>query len=329
MAVEADTLAVLPPMAPGPHTRVGLARWLVSDENPLTARVQVNRVWQELFGRGLILTSEDFGTQGEKPSHPELLDALAFQFRQDGWSLKRLIQRIVTSATYRQSSEERPELRDRDPGNVLLARQSPLRLPAELIRDSALAASGLLNPDVGGATIRPPLPPGAADLAYTNASQFWKETEGPDRYRRGLYIHFQRLLPYPQLMNFDMPNASQACSRRQRSNTPLQALNLLNDPVFFEAAQALAARVLLEAPPAWEDRLGRAFELCLSRPPAKHESEQMRDYFQERARKLDSNPQWASSLFPNRLDGVDPVEAAAWVGVSRILLNLDEFITRK
>ena len=326
--VEPDTLSILPPMLSEPHTRLELARWLVSDENPLTARVTVNRVWQELFGRGLVLTSEDFGKQGEKPSHPALLDELAFRFRREGWSLKRLIRRIVASNTYRQSSAQRPELEERDPNNVLLARQSRLRLPAELIRDATLAASGLLNPDVGGPPIKPPLPPGAADLAFTNASKFWEETQGPDRYRRGIYIHFQRLLPYPQLLNFDIPNAAESCSRRERSNTPLQSLNLLNDPVFFEAAQALAARILLEAPPQWEDRLRHAFQVSLSRDPAADEARQMRDYFQERVRKLDANPQWASSLFPNRLEGVDPVRAAAWVGVSRILLNLDEFITR-
>ena len=327
--VEPDTLSILPPMVSEPHTRLELARWLVSDENPLTARVTVNRVWQELFGRGLVVTSGDVGRQGERPSHPELLDELAFRFRQDGWYLKRLIQRIVTSATYRQSSDHRPELEERDPNNVLLARQSRLRLPAELIRDATLVASGLLNPDVGGPPIKPPLPPGAVDVLHFRASKFWKETQGPDRYRRGIYIHFQRQHPYPQLANFDVPNAAQSCSRRERSNTPLQSLNLLNDPVFFEAAQGLAARILLEAPSQWGDRLRHAFQICLSRDPGAHEAIQMRDYFQKRVRKLGTNPQWASSLFPNLLEGVEPVQAAAWVGLSRILLNLDEFITRE
>ena len=327
--VEPDTLSILPPMVSESHARLELARWLVSDENPLTARVTVNRVWQELFGRGLVMTSGDFGTQGERPSHPELLDELAVGFRQEGWSLKRLIRRIVTSATYRQSSDNRPELEARDPNNVLLARQSRLRLPAELIRDVTLTASGLLNTEVGGPSIKPPLPPGAADITFFRASKSWKETQGPGRYRRGIYIHFQRGLPYPQLANFDVPNAAQSCSRRERSTTPLQSLNLLNGPVFFEAAQALAARILLEAPLQWTDRLHHAFQICLSREPTTDETVQMHDYFQKRVGKLGMNPQWAASLFPNRLEGIDPVEAAAWVGVSRILLNLDEFITRE
>jgi hypothetical protein len=205
----------------------------------------VNRVWQEYFGRGLVRTSEDFGTQGEKPSHPELLDWLAAGFQQTGWSLKTLHKQIVTSATYRQSSTFRPELQGRDPGNTLLARQMRLRLPAELIRDSALAASGLLYPVIGGKSIRPPQPAGLTDLGYASSLR-WQESQGQDRYRRGLYI-LQRTVPYPQLANFDAPDSNVAACRRTRSNTPLQALNLLNDPVFVEAAQALAARTLREA----------------------------------------------------------------------------------
>jgi hypothetical protein len=191
--------------------RLALARWLLSDKNPLTARVVVNRFWQEFFGSGLVVTAQDFGTQGEPPSHPDLLDWLASEFREQGWSMKALHRKIVTSATYRQSSAARPDLISRDPGNRLLARQQRLRLPAELVRDAALSASGLLNPEIGGKSIRPPLPEGVMSLAYDAAGIKWVEQTGPERYRRGMYIHFQRTIPYPFLMTFDASD-----SQRQR-----------------------------------------------------------------------------------------------------------------
>lgn len=226
--VTPATPAVLHAFPAGaPLNRLGLAQWLLSPSNPLTARVTVNRCWQEFFGRGLVRTSEDFGTQGERPSHWDLLDWLAREFMRGGWSMKRMHRLIVTSAAYRQSSRVGPELRERDPGNILLARQSRLRLPAELIRDSALFAAGFLNPAVGGRSARPPQPQGVAELGYANNIK-WEESQGADRYRRGLYIHFQRAAPYPQLVNFDAPDGMLSCTRRQRSNTPLQALNLLN-----------------------------------------------------------------------------------------------------
>jgi cytochrome c553 len=297
--VAPDVPAVLPPLlAKGTPTRLDLARWLLSKENPLTARVIVNRIWQELFGRGLVLTSEDFGTQGEKPSHPKLLDWLASEFRDGGWSMKRIQKMIAMSAVYRQSSTARPELEARDPENTLLARQSRIRLPAELIRDQALAASGLLYPAIGGPSVRPPQPKGVAELGYANNVK-WRESPAPDRYRRGLYIHYQRTTPYPQLSNFDEPDSNVSCTRRQRSNTPLQALNLLNDPVFFEAAQALANRIVRQG---GADPLGYAFNLCLARDPSISERRRMEEY---------------------RTQGGD------WLGVSRILLNLDELITRE
>ena len=246
-AVEPGTLSVLPPMqaptqAMNKPDRLALATWIVSRDNPLTARVAVNRMWQDFFGSGLVRSSEDFGAQGEKPSHPELLDWLACEFEDRGWSMKRMHKLIVMSAAYRQSSAVRKDLEARDPGNALLARQSRLRLPAELIRDEALSVSGLLNPAIGGKSVRPPQPAGVAELGYANNVK-WVESKGADRYRRGMYIHFQRTTPYPMLMNFDEPDSNTSCTRRRRSNTPLQSLNLLNDPVFFEAAQALAARV--------------------------------------------------------------------------------------
>jgi hypothetical protein len=327
--VQPATPAFLPPLPPGEKpTRLALARWLISRDNPLTARVTVNRFWQEIFGRGLVRTSEDFGTVGEKPSHPELLDWLAVEFMDSGWDMKHMIRLMVTSATYRQSSKTRPELTTRDPENVLLARQSRLRLPAELVRDEALAASGLLNTAVGGKSVRPPQPVGVAELSY-NKSGKWTESTGPDRYRRGLYIHFQRTAPYPQLINFDAPNGNLSCSRRQRSDTPLQALNLLDDVVFFEAAQALAYRLVREAPHDFRGRLNYAYELALARPPAASETERLARYFDKEVTSFNRDPKDATTIFPTPVEGVNPAEAAAWVGVSRVLLNLDEFITRE
>jgi hypothetical protein len=246
IAVESGVPAALTQVKADGASRLDLARWLVSPGNPLTARVWVNRAWNEFFGRGLVKTAEDFGKQGEKPSHPELLDWLAAEFMENGWSQKHLHKTIVMSATYRQSSKVRPELATKDPENVLLARQSRVRLPAETLRDQALAVSGLLNDDIGGRSFKPPQPVGVAELGY--GGRKWELSPGRERYRRGLYIHFQRTTPYPMLMNFDAPDMSVACSRRSRSTTPLQALNLLNDEVFFEAAKALAWRVAEETP---------------------------------------------------------------------------------
>ena len=306
--------------------RLALARWLVSPENPLTSRVMVNRLWQELFGRGIVFTSEDFGTQGEKPSHPELLDWLATEFVEQGWSMKQMVRLMVLSATYRQSSDVGEELLDRDPDNILLARQVRLRLPAELVRDVTLAASGLLNSAIGGASISPPQPEGLAELGHT--AQF-HQSSGKDLYRRGLYVHFQRTVPNPFLMNFDAPNTLQSVCRRERSNTPLQALNLLNDPVFFGAAQGLAARVLLDGVKAFEERLDYAYQLCLSRTPSRTEAENMRRYYQRQMQMLAADATAAEALFPIEGIGSNQAEAAAWTGIASVLLNLDEFITRE
>jgi hypothetical protein len=368
--VEAGTLAVLPPLPALPEgdkpSRLALARWLVSPENPLTARVAVNRIWQELFGRGIVNTSEDFGTQGDRPSHPELLDWLASEFRGTAsapgpgtdstvhaaqtarlgtvksvpstvpWSMKQMVRLIVTSATYRQSSNVRPELTASDPDNTLVGRQSRPRLPAELIRDEALSAAGLLDLRIGGKSVKPPQPKGVAELSYAGSVK-WEESSGADRYRRGLYVHFQRTTPYPQLMNFDAPSSNLSCTRRERTDTPLQALNLMNDPVFFEAAQGLAFRVMREAPPSgaptvpggFRDKLNYAFLVSLGRSPSAHEAERLGTYFDETLRKLAGNPETVSGLFPNRIEGVPQADAAAWVELSRVLLNLDEFLTRE
>jgi hypothetical protein len=312
-----------------PRSRLGLARWLVSRKHTLTARIAVNRMWQEFFGRGVVRTSEDFGKQGEKPSHPELLDWLASEFMDRGWSMKQMQRLIVTSATYRQASDARADLQDRDAENSLLARQSRLRLPAELIRDAALAASGLLDPRIGGKSVRPPQPKGVAELGYADGFK-WEESSGPDRYRRGLYIHFQRSVPYPQLMTFDAPNGVLSCSRRERSNTPLQALNLLNDPVFFEAAQALALRVLRESGgTSFRSRLNYLFRLCLGRDANQLEADSMSAYFERQQTLLNQRPEEAAAFFSHELDGIPSSEAATWVAASRAVLNLDEFLNRE
>jgi hypothetical protein len=327
-AVEPDIPSVFTPIS-APHAdRLTLARWLVSRENPMTARVAVNRMWQDFFGRGLVLSSENFGTQGDKPSHPELLDWLASEFQDHDWSVKYIEKLIVMSAAYRQSSTVRKELESTDPNNILIARQSRLRLPAESIRDEALAASGLLNTSIGGKSVKPPQPAGVAELGYAGNVN-WTESTGPDRYRRGLYIHFQRTTPYPMLMNFDEPDSNTTCTRRGRSNTPLQALNLLNDPVFFEAAQALATRVLEEMPGGLPQRMDYAFELVLARQPSAHERERLMEYFEQQKQLLAKDPKAPENMQPFHPQGVDPLDAAAWVGVSRVLLNLDEFITRE
>ena len=325
--IEKATPSWLHPLkAVGKPTRLDLGQWLVSPENPLTSRVMVNRIWQELFGSGLVTTSEDLGSQGEKPSHPELLDWLASEFM-GTWSYKQTIKTIVMSAAYRQSSKARPELSEHDPENRLVARQGRFRLPAELIRDSALAVSGLLYPKVGGRSVRPPQPEGANRMGA--GSDRWKVSEGPDRYRRGLYIQHQRMAPYPLLTNFDMPAGYVASCRRDRSNSPLQALNLLNDPVFIESAQALAARTLTEAPGGVAERLNYAFELCVGRQPEPVETDWLQTSFEEQKRILAQDSEQAQKLFPLKLASVSPEEGAAWVGVSSVLLNLDEFITRE
>jgi Protein of unknown function (DUF1553) len=318
--VDPGTPAVLPPLkVDGRATRLDLARWLVARENPLTARVAVNRMWQEFFGAGLVKTSEDFGTQGDRPSHPELLDWLAAEFQDSGWSMKRMARLIVTSAAYRRSSAARPDLEARDPENRLLARQLRLRLPAELIRDRALAASGLLDTRIGGRSVRPPQPKGVAELGYANSVK-WNDSPGADRYRRGLYIHFQRTTPYPLLANFDAPKGTVTACRRQRSNTPLQALNLLNDPVFLEAAQALAYQA---DGAGFDENIERAWRRVLARSPGERELAKIRAYYERQKAIFEKDAAAVEAL------GAANAEMAAWTGVATVLFNLDEFVVRE
>jgi hypothetical protein len=345
-AVQPQTPDVLPAL----HVRgdrpdrLDIARWLLSDDHPLTARVVVNRVWQHYFGRGLVATPDDFGTQGDRPSHPELLDWLASEFRASGWRMKHLHRLIVTSATYRQSAAARPELADRDPYNTWLSRQNRLRVEAELVRDAALAASGLLNPTIGGPSVRPPQPAGISDLTYANSAK-WTESTGPDRYRRGLYIWFQRTSPYPSLVGFDAPESILACTRRERSNTPLQALTLLNDVVFVECAQRLGQRMMAAtttiADPnlAADERIQYAFEVAVSRQPTAEELPPLRQLYDAALEQFRADPTLARKMTsePPPADGkaeeaaVDQrlAETAACVAVARAVINLDEFITRE
>jgi hypothetical protein len=328
--VEPGVPSVLPPLSDDLETpnRLDLARWLVDPGNPLTARVTVNRFWQRYFGLGLVDTEDDFGTQGSPPSHPELLDWLADEFMQQGWSMKSLHKLIVTSATYRQSSAIREDLLQRDPANRLLARQSRLRLEAEIIRDVALASSGLMSEEVGGPSVYPPQPEGIYVLTQTKKS--WPVSQGPQRYRRGMYTFFWRSSPYPLLPTFDAPNANTTCTRRARSNTPLQALTLANDQAFVEIAQGLAARILREAPDYDEGRLRHAFRLCMTREPSDREMQRLTEFLNLQRANFESRAEEAKLVAPaDRPNEVTVPEAAAWTAVARVFLNLDEFITRE
>ncbi|HUY36560.1 MAG TPA: PSD1 and planctomycete cytochrome C domain-containing protein [Pirellulales bacterium] len=323
---------VLPPLAAGEGgepTRLDLARWLVAANNPLTPRVTVNRLWQQYFGQGIVDTENDFGTQGSPPTHPELLDWLAGQLIERGWRWKSMHKLIVTSATYRQSSAYRADLAERDGNNKLLARMPRLRLDAEVIRDAALAAAGLLTREIGGPGVYPPQPQGI--YRFTQQVKYWNETNGPDRYRRGMYTYFWRSSPYPFLMTFDAPDANTSCTRRVRSNTPLQALTLANDRVFVEAAQALATRVLREAPsPADAERIRQAFRLCFAREPSAKEAARLGQLLDSQRREFSAAGADAASVAPaDRPSDTTPAEAAAWTALARVLLNLDEFVTRE
>ena len=327
--VEPGTLAVLPPLRDaGRANRLDFARWLVDPENPLTPRVTVNRIWQRYFGRGIVRTENDFGSQGSPPSHPELLDWLSSEFITSGWSMKAMHRLIVNSGSYRQSSAVRPELLELDPDNQLLARQSRLRLEAEIIRDAALSASGLLTPAIGGPSVFPPQPAGAGRVTQVNRN--WKADTGPNRFRRGLYTYFWRSAPHPGLIVFDGPDSMMTCTRRNRSNTPLQALTLLNDEAHVEFAQALAQRVLNEAPASRDERLNHAFRLSLGRVPKASEREQLSAFLANQLDEFRTQPDEAAAVLPMEVDeGADVPLLAAWASTSRVLLNLDEFITRE
>ncbi len=325
--VDPGTPGCLPPMAADlPKDRLGLARWLVDPKNPLTARVAVNRLWQMLFGTGLVESSEDFGAQGEFPSHPELLDALAVDFVEKGWDVKAMVRQIVLSATYRQSSKA-----SHAPSNRLLARGPRFRMPAEMIRDSALAASGLLVEKIGGPSVFPYQPPGVWEAVASQekgkyTAQEYRQGTGDDLYRRSLYTFWKRLAPPPAYSAFDAPTREVCTVRRQRTNTPLQALVTLNDPTFVEAARALAERAMKGH--SDEERATIAFRRVLARSPSEAE---MSVLLKLRAQRFD--PESARRLLAvgesRRDPSLDPVEHAAWTMVASAILNLDEALTKE
>jgi len=313
------------PEGPEPD-RLKLARWLVAPENPLVARVVMNRAWQAFFGRGLVATVEDFGVRGERPTHPELLDWLATEFPRQGWSMKAMHRLIVTSATYRQASQAPPALLARDPRNELLARGPRFRVDSETVRDIALVVSGLLDPTIGGPSVYPPQPDGVTSLAYGQPS--WPTSRGRDRYRRGLYTFTKRTAPFAAFATFDMPTSEVACVRRERSNTPLQALTLLNDPAFIEAARALGGRIVKEGPVDTEGRARFAFRLCVGRVASVEEVASIVGFHDQQAERIRLGELDASKIIGGNPKG-ELLEWAAWSTVARALLNLDETITKE
>jgi hypothetical protein len=333
--VEPNTPAVFPKLAvTGRPTRLDLARWLVSKDNPLTARVYVNRLWQQFFGVGLVKTSSDFGLQGEPPSHPELLDRLAADFRDGGWDVRAMVRRMVLSDAFRRSSKATPALLQADPENRLLARGPRFRLDAEQVRDNALFVAGLLHPAVGGKGVKPYQPDNIWEpVAFTGSNtQFYKRDAGDSLYRRTLYTFYKRTAPPPYLSNFDAPNREQPCSRRDRSNTPLQALQLLNDVQHVEAARVFAERVLAEGGPTPADRLSFAFRLVLARKPTDRELAVLLGELVAHLDRYGKAPDDAAKLLAAGERKPNPKlpahEVAAYTLVLSVLLNLDETLTR-
>ncbi len=322
--------AVLHPYSPGKGDRLTLAKWLVDRRNPLVARVTVNRWWAEIFGHGIVETVEDFGMKGQQPTHPQLLDWLAVEFMDNGWSMKKVLREIVTSATYRQSSRVTPALLERDDKNQLYARGPRIRMDAEMIRDNVLAIAGLLSKKQFGPPVRPYQPDGLW-VKVGGAKADYEISPGADRYRRGIYVVLKRGSPYPSFVNFDASARLACTAKRSRSNTPLQALTLLNDPVYVEAAQALATRVLSERPKAdVAERIDYMFQLCESRTPTRLEQKALRRLYDEQLREAQIDTKAASALV-----GATPLpsgtareELAAWYAVATALLNLDETITK-
>jgi hypothetical protein len=333
--VVCDTLGVFPALSKDQPNRLDLAQWLFDEANPLVPRVAVNHLWAKLFGHGLVRTMNDFGVRGEPPTHPDLLDWLAVKYKELGWSRKALIKTIVMSSTYRQSSRiPNQDPLDTDlPGNPLsnrlLGRQNRFRVDAEIVRDLYLSASGLLSAKIGGPSVFPPLPVGIAELSFGNSFS-WETSSGEDRYRRGMYTFFKRTSPHPNLLTFDCPDANTTNVQRPQSNTPLAALATLNNKVFVEAAQVMASRVLSFRLDDDSARMARAVRICIARPPTD-------DELNDLVALLDQSRSWYAEntieaeqiVGQHRPDGVPVAEAAAWVTAARVVLNLDEFITRE
>jgi mono/diheme cytochrome c family protein len=334
--VGRDTPAFLPPLpADAPRNRFGLAQWLLAPEHPLTARVAVNRLWQQCFGTGLVKTAEDLGSQGEPPSHPELLDWLAVQFREDGWDVKKMLKRLVMSATYRQSARVTPDRLAKDPANRLLARGPRFRLDAETLRDQALAVSGLLVDTVGGPSVKPPQPAGlweAVGYVTSNTRNFTVDTGRAKVHRRSLYTFWKRTAPPPQMNAFDAPSRESCTVRRERTNTPLQALLLLNETQYVECARALAERVLRESGPAQEDRLTYLFRLATARRPDAREMGELlaalRGHREEYTRDVEAAKKLIAVGETKPDAAFSPGELAAWTMVANLILNLDEMVNK-
>jgi hypothetical protein len=321
-----------------PHDRLGLAQWIIARDNPLTSRVEVNRLWAGLFGIGIVETQEDFGTQGTPPSNQPLLDWLAVEFMQPAdasahaWDMKRMIRMMVTSATYRQASRASPELEEKDPYNRLLARGPSKRLDAEFVRDQALALSGLLSQKMMGPSVFPPQPDGLWQAAF-NGQRTYPTSTGEDRYRRGIYTFWRRTVPYPSMAAFDAPSREVCTIRRLLTSTPLQAFVTLNDPVYVECAQAMARRIIAEGGSTDRDRAKFALELCLCRPAEPRQIERLMALHQRELEKYQKDSKSATELATGERGplpkGVAPEDAAAWTVCSNVLLNMDGVLTKR
>jgi len=330
--VSAGVPAVFHPLKAGNSDRLALAEWLMDDDNPLTSRVIANRHWETLFGTGIVETSEEFGSQGELPSHPELLDWLAVELRDGGWDLKEMIKLMVMSAAYRQSSKTNPEMQELDPNNRLLARGPRFRVSAEMVRDQVLEMSGLLSDKMFGAPVNPPQPELGLKAAFGSATD-WKTSEGDDKFRRGLYTTWRRSSPYPSMATFDAPNREICTVRRDRTNTPLQALVTLNDPVYVEAAQALGRKMNAEGGETVEGKIAFGLRQALLREPGDAEVALLSTLYHETRADYVARPEDAKTLAENPLgpipEGSDPIDLAAWTVVSNVILNLDEMFMKR
>jgi hypothetical protein len=316
-----------------------LAQWLVDPRHPLTARVAVNRIWNTHFEQGLVLTAEDFGIQGERPSHPDLLDWLAVEFIRGGWDVKALQRMLVTSATYKQASDLLAELREHDPENRFLARGPRRRLPAELIRDQALFLGGLLVDKIGGTSVKPYQPAGlwrevAFDLSGADlTAQIYEQDSGEQLYRKSMYTFWKRTAPPPAMLLFDAPDRERCVMRRQQTNTPLQAIVLMNDPTHIEAARQFAARVMTEASGNPTDRIAHAFRMATARPPEPREAALLVELFWRQRERFVADEEAVGALLAvgeSKSSGLlNKAELAAYTLVTSVILNLDETITRR
>jgi hypothetical protein len=334
-AVKPGVPAIFPALANKENAnRLDLAKWLLSPEHPLTSRVYVNRLWQQFYGVGIVKTPGDFGAQGEPPVHPELLDWLAVEFREDGWDVKRMVKLLVTSATYRQDSRVTPELAETDPENRLLARGPRFRLDAEEIRDNALFVSGLINFTVGGRGVHPYQPAKIWEpLSFPGSTtENYVQDHGGSLYRRSLYTFWKRNAPPPEMTTFDMPSRDSYCLRRERSDTPLQALELMNDVQQFEAARALGERMMNEGGLTPEDRIGYGFRLVTARKPLEKERGVLKNEYETEFAKYAANPEAAKQVISygesKPKSEVNPSELAAYAMVANVLLNMDETLTK-